>query len=151
MKTFVDSIELKVPSKAEYVSIVRALVTDLALRLGLSKSAVEDVQVAVSEACANVVRHAYSDDQHGSKVLVCCGIRDGRLTIEIADSGQGFAETIVQPPHLKDKDGGFGLVLIRSLMENVSLDSSPECGTVVRMCKKTDRSRIRRSQIHSAL
>lgn len=151
MGKLLDNIELRVPSKAEYVSIVRAFVTDLARRLGLSPSAIEDVQVAVSEACANVVRHAYSEDEHESEVIVLCSVRDGRLLMEIADCGQGFCEPLIEPRSTMDRDGGFGLVLIRNLMDNVSLDSSPEGGTVVRMSKKTARSRIRRSRIHGAL
>lgn len=149
MKAFSGNIELRVPGRAEYVSIVRTFVTDLARRLGMSASAVEDVQVAVSEACTNAISHAYSDDQHEREVIVRCSVNDGGLMMEIADSGQGFCETIDQPPSQTEKDGGFGLVLIRNLMENVSLDSSTERGTVVRMSKKTDRSRIRRSEVRT--
>ena len=151
MSIVIDRIELRVPSKAEYVSIVRAFVTDLSRRLGLCTSSVEDVQVAVSEACTNVVLHAYSDADHGSELVVRCGTKDGRLTVEIADSGQGFANAVGKPKYSRDRDGGFGLVLIRNLMENVSLDSSPDQGTVVRMSKRTDRSGIRRSQVRSSL
>lgn len=151
MDIVIDRIELRVPSKAEYVSIVRAFVTDLSRRLGLCTSSVEDVQVAVSEACTNVVLHAYSDADHGSELVVRCGVKNGRLTVEIADSGQGFANAVGKPKYSRDRDGGFGLVLIRNLMENVSLDSSPDQGTVVRMSKQTDRSGIRRSQVRSSL
>ena len=149
MSNRVDDIELRVPSKAEYVSIVRAFVTDLARRLGLSPSATEDIQVAVSEACANVVRHAYSPDHQEREVVIRCSVRDSRLMMEVADCGQGFCETALPPQSVMDKDGGFGLSLIRSLMENVSLDSSPKRGTVVRMSKKTDRSSVRRSRVRA--
>lgn len=148
MNALSDNIELRIPSKAEYVSVVRAFVTDIAGRLGLCASAVEDVQVAVSEACTNVVLHAYSENQHGSEIILRCTLKDGRLMVEIADSGQGIGKRV---KYITERDGGFGLELIHSLMDNVSLDSSSERGTVVRMSKKTNRSRIRRSEIRSAL
>lgn len=148
MNALNDNIELRIPSKAEYVSVVRAFVTDFARRLGLSASAVEDVQVAVSEACTNVVLHAYSEDQHGSEIILRCMLKDGRLMMEIADSGQGIAKRV---KYVTERNGGFGLELIHTLMDNVSLDSSPERGTVVRMSKKTGRSRLSRCTIRTAL
>lgn len=141
-----DKLELRVPSKPEYVSVVRALVTDVARRISFSETAVEDLQVAVSEACANVVQHAY--DGRDAEMIVSCSLQDNRLIMEISDSGVGCVESEPNAPDL-EQAGGLGLFLIRSLMDQVSLNSSPNCGTVVRMVKKP-RSR-RRSPNHPLL
>lgn len=133
-----DFIELRVPSKPEYVSVVRTLVTDLAHKSALSASEVEDVRVAVSEACANVVCHAYSDPDWGdAEIIVRCSTDNDRLVMEVTDQGQGFDESAPRPIRKSERNGGFGLVLIRNLMDQVSLDSSPDCGTVVRMVKES--------------
>ena len=136
---FGDAVELRLPSKPEYVAIARALVTDIARRLALSSSAVEDVQVAASEACTNVVRHAYSDpDRTSADMVVRCISSHGRLVIEVADSGCGFTVPLAFARD-DDRDGGLGLVLIQNLMDQVSLDSAPDQGTIVRMVKNAAR------------
>jgi len=138
---FGRAVELRVPSRPEYVAIVRALVTDIARRTSLPASAVEDVQVAASEACTNVVRHAYSDPDRGSaEILVRCITTHGRLIIEVADSGCGFTNPIA-PAYDLDRDGGLGLLLMHHLMDKVSLDSTPERGTTVRMVKNAGASK----------
>ncbi len=130
-----DSIELRVPSKPEYVAIVRSLITDIARRFPLTGPEVMDLQVAASEACANVVRHAYADSTDGG-ILVRCSSAPGRLTIEVADEGQGVADIHTRFRHQMKNYGGFGLDLIRGLMDDVSLDTAPNHGTTVRMTKR---------------
>lgn len=128
-----DIIELRVPSKPEYVSVVRSLVADLAERVALPQSAVEDVRVAVSEACANVVCHAYSPVENGSADIVLrCSAEGGCIKMEVSDTGRGF---LGDTP----KRNGLGLVLIHALMDYVSLDTVPGKGTVLRMTKTSRR------------
>ena len=57
-KSPLDVIELKIPAKADYVGVVRLLVSGLANRMGFAYDDIEDVKVAVAEACTNVVTHA---------------------------------------------------------------------------------------------
>ena len=132
-----DTIELKIPSKPEYVAVVRALVADLARRVAFSASAVEDVQVAVSEACANAMCHAYPvPDLNSAEITIRCTTDDERLIMEVADRGQGFPNPTVQHTRNRRRNGGFGLLLIRNLMDHVSLNSAPNQGTIVRMIKR---------------
>lgn len=132
-----DSIELRVPSKPEYVAVVRSLVSDIARRVALSASAVEDVQVAASEACANVVRHAYEQPNHALEgMVVRCSSSGGRLVIEVEDQGRGVINPDNPLRRNPASDGGYGLILIRNLMDDVSLDSAPDQGTVVRTVKR---------------
>lgn len=132
-----DSIELRVPSRPEYVAVVRTLITDIARRVAMSTSAVEDLQVAASEACANVVRHAYAETEDADPgIVVRCSSTHGRLVIEVADQGCGLDDARKPLRRSTDSDGGFGLILIRNLMDQVSLDSVPDQGTIVRMVKK---------------
>lgn len=137
--SFGEALELRVPSKPEYVAIVRTFVTDMARRIALSSSAVEDVRVAASEACANVVCHAYSDSGRSpDRMLVRCTASDGRLIIEVADNGRGM-KSVVVPACAAVDEGGLGLLLMRGLMDQVSVNSGPKRGTTVRMVKNLDR------------
>lgn len=144
-----DIVELRVPSKPEYVSIVRTLITDLAEKMAFSASAVEDVQVAISEACANVVCHAYPDDDHDSEILIRCSTCDDRLVVEVSDTGSGFAGGPYPRSHRPN--GGLGLVLIRNLMDQVSLNSSPDEGTIVCMVKQQGAGPVQRTSSHQAI
>lgn len=133
-----DAVELRLPSRPEYVVIARTLVTDIARRMALSASAVEDVQVAVSEACANVVRHAYAESGRSPhNIFVRCTASHGWLTIEVADNGCGLRNSAV-PAYDANDEGGLGLILMCALMDHVSVDSAPKRGTTVRMTKNLD-------------
>lgn len=129
-----DYIEVRVPSRAKYLSLIRAIVADLAANISMPQCAVEDLQVAISEACANVVRHAYpSGDPRVAELLVRCSTDGRKITAEVIDRGTGF--DIAAGRRDPDSDGGLGLILIRKLMDQVQVDSSPDRGTAIRMVK----------------
>lgn len=132
-----DIIELRVPSRPEYISIIRSFVTDIAQRMAFSKTAVEDVQVSISEACTNVVYHAYpSAESEFNEILLRFISCDDQLIMEVIDTGDGFRGSSVRSTCARRRNG-FGLILIRQLMDDVSLDTSSEHGTLIRMTKKT--------------
>lgn len=103
----------------------------------LSPDAIEEVKVAVSEAVANIVRHAYSDASYSNPVVVRCKTEDGRLTLEIIDKGVGFDVPMhgaVPSPDI-NREGGLGIILIRHLMDSVDYWSKPNFGTRIKMVK----------------
>lgn len=129
-----DYIELRVPSRAKYISLIRSMVAGLAEGISMPRCAIEDLQVAISEACANVVRHAYPDGVSSSEeLLVRCSTDGNRIVAEVIDRGTGFDSAVGR--RNPDSDGGFGLILIRQLMDQVQVNSSPHRGTAIRMVK----------------
>lgn len=131
----VDSVELKIPCKAEYVRTVRFLVEELAGSGSLSPDAIEEVKIAASEAVANIIRHAYGPDKAAQPVFLKFCHRPGKLVIEVIDCGVGFAvPKDGQTPDLS-REGGLGIILIRSLMDKVEYRSKPNLGTRIRMMK----------------
>lgn len=134
----VDQIEIKIPCKAEYVHTVRQALNDFAQMLALPKSSVEALEIAASEAITNVIKHAYADfdDSHPVKIRITKSLRG--LTVEIVDKGHGF----VVPDNCKipqidpDRDGGYGILLIKNMMDRVKYTSKPDIGTKIRMTKK---------------
>ena len=89
---------------------------------------VYDLKLAVTEAATNVIRHtAVGSFQVEYKVL------PGTVEITVADKGGGFdVEELTEEP---GEHGGFGLAVIRSLVDEVILDSSPE-GTRLKMIRR---------------
>ncbi|WP_134685635.1 anti-sigma B factor RsbW [Brevibacillus migulae] len=137
----VDVIEMSLPARPEYVGVVRLTVSGLANRAGMAYDDIEDVKLAVAEACTNVVQHAYGADEVGS-IHLRCKIMGDRMVIEVADDGQSFPVDAV-PAKLKPIDhtlsvdelteGGLGLYLIHTLMDEVQI--SGEHGVMISMTK----------------
>ena len=134
-----EAIEIKVPCKPEYVRTVRRTIADFAESIDMSRSDVEEVEIAASEAVANVVRHAYSNlGCNPPPVRIKCSHRQGKLTVEIIDKGCGFSAppTDVIPEVDLNRDGGLGIILIKCLMDKVNYVSQPSGGTRIKMTKR---------------
>jgi serine/threonine-protein kinase RsbW len=147
MRTASDYIEMNVPAKADYVGVVRLTISGLANRMGFAFDEIEDIKIAVSEACTNVVNHAYKDGEKG-QVRIGCNIFDDRIEITVVDQGRSFdVESISKnlgPVDGKSVDqlneGGLGLFLIDTLMDKVEISS--EAGVVVMMTKYLHRDEV---------
>lgn len=146
-----DFMEMVVPAKPEYVGVVRLTASGVANRMGYSFDDIEDIKVAVSEACTNVVNHAYQNGENG-KITIGFAIYEKRLEIMVADRGQSFdVGQIRQKGKPFDKDvaiekmneGGLGLFLIETLMDKVEIRS--DSGVVVLMTKFLQGGEVRQS------
>lgn len=138
-----DFLEMKFPSKADYVGVVRLTISGIASRMGFSYEAIEDLKVAVSEAVSNVVSHAYEDETEGDgEVTLGCGIYKDRLEVMVADHGGSFDLNDIKDeigPYDNDepvenlREGGFGLFLINALMDKLEINN--KYGVIVVMTK----------------
>jgi anti-sigma regulatory factor (Ser/Thr protein kinase) len=134
-----DEIEIRVPCKPEYVRTVRHAIADFAESIDMPRSDVEEVQIAASEAVANIVNHAYSGlDSRIPPVRVKCSHEQGKLTVEVIDRGRGFpAPSAGAIPEVDlNREGGLGIILIKCLMDRVNYASKPNGGTRIRMTKR---------------
>jgi len=126
------TVELRIPSKAEWVAVARLAVAAVANRLQFSIEEIEDVKLAVAEACTNCIQHATGLDQ----IEITCETHPHGLTVRVRDFGAGGVEEVashrISDPHV----GGLGVFLIRSLMDTVEYDVHPERGTNLVMTKK---------------
>lgn len=126
-------LELKLPARAENVAVVRHALGGLAEAIDVGEQALADIKLAVTEACTNVVIHAYDGDPPGP-LEVAAFIDDRMLTVAIRDNGRG----IVPRP---DSPGlGLGLPLIATLAESLELGSGARNHTEVRMTFRLDES-----------
>ncbi|WP_250674710.1 ATP-binding protein [Paraclostridium ghonii] len=126
-----ETIKMEVTSNPEYVSIIRLTVSGIANKIGFSLDDIEDIKVAVSEACTNAIKHSLDD-----KFLVQFSILENALTIEVEDKGSGYDVQSLQEPDLTDpKESGLGLFIIKTLMDEVSTTSNSNEGTRVKMTK----------------
>lgn len=126
---FPDPISLRIPSRSEYALIARLVVAQVGQAAGFGPEDVYDLKLAVTEAVTNVIRHAAVDsfeiEYRASPEVV---------EITVVDAGGGFeaGESSHEPGH----DGGFGLAVIRSLVDEVVLDSAAGNGTRLKMVRR---------------
>jgi serine/threonine-protein kinase RsbW len=121
-------VVLNMPARAEGVGVVRQALAGMADALAFDAAVLSDMKMAVTEACTNVVVHAYDDEPGELEVAMVAG--DDELTIVVRDHGTGIAPkpARTEPPAL-----GLGLPLIAALTDAFELRGSAGQGTEVRM------------------
>lgn len=129
----IDIVELRVPCKAEWVALARLSVAAVASRLKFSIDEIEDIKLAVAEACTNAIQHA-----RGSSVIeIRYEALANALRINVRDHGRGTRPEAVRARDIEaERVGGLGIFLIRSLMDDVTYDVQPESGTHLVMLKR---------------
>ena len=131
-----DILKFSVPGKPEYVGTVRLAVSSLANCAGFDIEAVEDIKVAVSEACTNVVCHCKPNRDDCYEVA--CEVGDGRIIISVIDRAGGYDMEKYQRPVIDrecPKEGGLGIFIIKALMDEVDIFSELGLGTSIKMVK----------------
>jgi len=128
-----------VPAEQEFVGLVRMVVAGAAATARMDDEAVADLKVAVSEACTNVVRHAYDSlERHPERnIEIGVDLWDGVVQVEVRDRGGGVRSQEAKPgPRAETPEGGFGLYLIGSLMDNVEILGDHDSGTSLKFHKR---------------
>jgi serine/threonine-protein kinase RsbW len=124
------------------VPVMRRVLGDTLLGLGVDDDSVYDILLAATEACTNVLTHA---GRQARGYVVVTSVGAVGCQIEVADDGAGLppravAEADAQPapaqvPLAQMPESGRGLAVMRACVDNVTLDSRPGRGTVVTMRK----------------
>ena len=123
-----------VPAVPENVAPLRHAVVDLARGAGAPDEVQTDLALAVGEACANVVVHAYPPGDTGV-LIVHAAVSDGRITVTVLDQGQGMS------PRPDSPGLGLGLPLIANLSDQLEIHDGPDgLGTELRMSFTLDRT-----------
>ncbi len=133
MSRISDNISLSIPNKPEYVSVIRLTVTAIANRMGFDIEKIEDIKVAVAEACTNAITHGNNETDNFS---VDFSIDEEKLVIKVCDSGKGCVTNCIKNPDLTLlNEGGLGVFIIKSLMDDVNINSDLGKGTTIIMTK----------------
>ncbi len=129
-------LQLELPADARLLPRTRKAVAGYLEDVGAEAEARADVVLALDEACANVIRHAFPYGAAGT-IRLRAEIGDEAVTVQVEDDGVGFdpVEATAGEPRLEDTSGR-GLHIIRQLMTTVQLESPTETGgTRLRMKK----------------
>ena len=128
------TVSLTLPNAPEFVSVARLALSGVADRMGFDVDDIEDLKVAVSEACTNALKHG-NLNQDG-RYFVHYTIEEKKLIIEVCDNGKGIdVENIKTPDLSHPKESGLGLYIIQTLMDEVEITNRENNGASVRMIK----------------
>lgn len=129
------TITMRLPREVASLRLVRAVVTEALAAWGAGSDSRQDVAMALTEACTNVIRHATQAKSFDVAVTLTAG---GVCTIDVTDQGNGFV--LNGQPFLPPATTitGRGLYLIAQLADHVEVDSQPGKGTKVRFVKQLD-------------
>ncbi len=145
------TVIIEAPGVSSSLAEIRITIIDLARQTGFTEDDVAKIEMAVDEACANVVEHAYAAEkewrwQQGDPVMrLEVRTRPGQLIIEITDNGRSFDFANYRPPDLDQniqdmKSGGFGVAIMRRIMDEVQYASDPQRGNTLRLVKYLKKS-----------
>jgi len=140
MDSMERTFQLHVPSSTENLAMIRDFVGGIGQRAGMSPGDLVKLELAVDEACANVIEHAYGSDDT-REVTVKATLDSEQVQIEIVDTGRGLDPTTIEQADLeqlaaKRKSGGLGMRLIRSVMDEVQYQIVPGEKNELRMVKR---------------
>lgn len=130
---------MKFPGKFESLPAISEFVTRNAREAGLNSKEVYAVELAVDEACTNIIEHAYRETYSGEIVCSCQPVKQG-LKIVLSDRGETFdPKSVPEPdptvPLEQVSPRGAGLFLMRKMMDEVEFAFDPVNGNVLTMVK----------------
>lgn len=122
------TVRLHLPREAGSIPAVRRLLRCALAVLHVDHGSGDDLEIAITEACTNVIRHASGAESFE----VCLDVVDNRCAVDVRDEGSGFDPTGMgaETPGTSSERGR-GLYLIKALGENVRMHSVPRRGSLI--------------------
>lgn len=128
-----QTVELRIPARPEWVALARMAAATVANRLSFSIEEIEDVKLAVTEAC----NAAIQNERHGEFLSLTYEALTDSLRIRVRDNGRPGVRIEHERMNFDEaRVAGLGIFLIRTLMDEVSYDVHPQRGTELLMVKQ---------------
>jgi serine/threonine-protein kinase RsbW len=140
-----NRIELHIPSVMGFEKVAMDCAATTAKNMGFTEDRVEDLKTAVAEACLNAIEHGNQLDR-STRVGITLTVEESKLQVSVKDEGKGIGEiptpSIENKIEGKDKPRGWGIFLIKQLVNEVAFEPNPEGGNVVRMIIYLDKKQL---------
>lgn len=131
-----DPQVLSVESRLEAIDAARTWVTERVRAAGANDDTVGEIELALTEALANVIEHGYEGDQT-QKIEVGFEVETDRLRVSVRDWGRQADPEAFESRDLDDPgEGGYGVFLMEQLMDDVSREPQPDGGTLLILTKQ---------------
>lgn len=128
-KNKINEKELQVKSRTENLSTIREFIQNFASSVGFMQEAIDNMMLAVDEACTNIIKHAYKSYPDG-EIVIKINYKEKKLIITIIDYGMAFHPEKIPEPNIQEyyrqhRVGGLGMYLMKTLMDDVKYISIP--------------------------
>jgi len=125
-------IKITLPTDPKLISVIRMTASSIANHIGFNIEEIEDVKIAVSEACTNVIKYSNVDE---FDLLFLSG--EDYIEVQVEDLGEGCDPTQIKEPLFEGERacGGLGIYIIKTLMDEVEVLSKKDNGTIIYMKK----------------
>ena len=130
------AVTLTVPSHPKYLYVIRSVIFPLAVEAGFGRKEARHIVLAVDEACANIIKHAYGGDT--TKTISLAVTDDtASFTVRLSDTGRKVDRSAIAPRDLGEvRPGGLGTHFMTTVFDRVDYDTSPAEGTVLTLEKR---------------
>jgi serine/threonine-protein kinase RsbW len=127
-------VRLTIPAKAEYITLCRLALAGIPQLRPVPDETLHDLKLALTEACTNSIRHAYGAGNEGT-VRIVYELDDDRISIEVADEGEGF---VLDEASEADRmsESGLGIAIIRALADELEIEPGDGRGSRLRFVKR---------------
>jgi anti-sigma regulatory factor (Ser/Thr protein kinase) len=126
---------LTIPSRLESIDDARRWVTERVRGAGFGDDPVGEIELALTEALANVIEHGYDGDT-GREIAVGVLVDDDSLHVTVRDWGHSSDSADYESRDLDDPgEGGYGVYLMEQLMDDVTREAQPDGGTLLTLTK----------------
>ena len=146
MPSIERTFALHVPSSTENLSMIRDFVKSIGTQSGMDDMEVAKLEMAVDEACSNVMEHAYNADST-KEVSIRATVDESSVQIEVIDTGKGFDPAAVEQLKLeelvsKKRTGGLGMRSMKLFMDEVHYEMRPGVKNELRMVKRLKKPEV---------
>lgn len=139
-------VSLTIPCRAEYVGVARLAILGVASRLNFTYDDVEDLRLAVGEACTSAIDRAGPKAQAEASINIACQVQPDALTVEVHYNLNGdgapaeAAGADLDEANVDADPENIGALLMEILVDSVDVETDPSGGTTVRLLKRVQLS-----------
>jgi anti-sigma regulatory factor (Ser/Thr protein kinase) len=124
MERNVKTIVVQTPGDISYLHRIRDFIAGIATEVGIDQHDIDNIELAVDEACTNVIEHGYAPDDPNKEITVRMEINTSKLVLTVIDHAKPFDILQYTPRDIKElrqegKDGGLGIRLIKRIMDTI--------------------------------
>ena len=135
-----DYVTITIPSNPKYLSVVRSMTLKVGQINGMKEEVLEDIKLAVDEACANVIKHAYRGNTSG-KIVIKYKTTPDNYQVVITDNGIRSQNALLKGRDLDDvRPGGLGIHFIKRVFDVFELDEKKKKGNRLVLIKHLHQS-----------
>ena len=124
MKEKVKTVVVQTPGDISYLHRIREFIAGIATEVGIDQQEIDNIELAVDEACTNVIEHGYVPDDPNKEITIRMEINTSKLVLTVIDHARPFNMLQYTPRDIKEleaegRDGGLGIRLIKHIMDSI--------------------------------